>query len=47
MVIRNFNLKSVALTPYKANSELIVDPNTVLPCSIAAKVLQLIARRYP
>jgi len=35
MIIGDFNLESVAVTPYEAYPELIVDPDTVLSFAVA------------
>jgi hypothetical protein len=43
MVVDNFNVESISGAPTEANSPLIVDPDRVLPCSIAFQFLQPIA----
>jgi hypothetical protein len=43
MVIRNFNLEGIAVTPFEADSVLVVDPGAVLPCAITLERFQSIA----
>jgi len=43
MVIRNFNLEGIAITPYEADSVLVVDPDAVLSCAVALERFQAIA----
>jgi hypothetical protein len=45
MVIRDFHVKSVALTPFKTNPPLIVDPNTVLSFPIPSESFQTVTGR--
>jgi len=47
VVVSNFNIRGIAVTPYEADPPLIVDPDTVLPFSIALQHLQPIRWRYP
>ena len=44
MVINDFNVIGVAVAPYKANTPLIVDADTVLSFPVAFKGFQTIAR---
>ena len=44
MVIDDFNVMSVALMPFKANTPPVVDPNAVLPLTISAQGLQPVGR---
>jgi hypothetical protein len=34
MIIGDFSLECVAVTPYEADPILIVDPDTMLPCAV-------------
>ena len=43
MIIGDFHLECVALSPDEADSILIVDPDAVLSCAIALKRFQAIA----
>jgi hypothetical protein len=44
MVIGNFNLEGIAITPCEADSVLVVDPDAVLSCSVTLERFQVIAR---
>ena len=44
MVIGDFNLKCVAVTPNEAYPELIVDPDTMLSFAVALQCFQAISR---
>jgi hypothetical protein len=44
VVVGNFNIERVAAFPTKANPVLIVDANTVLPCTISLQRLQTVCR---
>jgi hypothetical protein len=46
VVIHNLDFEGVAMMPYEANSELIVDSNTALTSSIPAQRFQLIPWRH-
>jgi len=39
MIVRDFNLERIVITPYKTDSILIVNANTVLPLPISAELL--------
>ena len=43
MIIGDFNLECVAVTPYEAYPELIVNPDTVLSFAVAFQWFQAIA----
>jgi hypothetical protein len=43
MIVDNFYLLRVAITPYKTNPPLVVDPDRVLTLPVAVKRVQLIA----
>jgi len=45
VIIDDFHFVTIAVTPNKADSPLIVDPNRVLPLMIASQCLQLISGR--
>ena len=45
MIIDDFHIVAMALTPDKTDSPLIIDPNRVLPFPIASQCFQLISRR--
>jgi hypothetical protein len=45
MIIDDFNFVTVAITPNKTDSPLIVDPSRVLPFTITSQRLQLIPGR--
>jgi hypothetical protein len=45
MIINNFNFPSVAVTPGKADSPLLVDADRVLPFSITPQGFELITWR--
>jgi hypothetical protein len=47
MVIRYLDLIGIAAAPHEAHTELIVDPNAMLPHSVTAQLLQPVARRNP
>jgi hypothetical protein len=40
MIIHDFNVISISIDPFKANPPLIVNPDAVLSCPVAAKLLQ-------
>ena len=44
MIIDDFHIVAMALTPDKTDSPLIIDPNRVLPFPIASQCFQLISR---
>ncbi len=46
MVIDNFNSRRPCICPNKADAILIIDPDAVLPFSVAAQRLQAITRWY-
>ena len=46
MVVHDIDLKGVPVLPAKADSPLVVDPDAVLPASIAAEFLQPVAERH-
>jgi hypothetical protein len=45
MIVDDFHIVTMALTPDKTDSPLIIDPNRVLPFPIASQCFQLISRR--
>ena len=45
VVVNDLNLAGTVTGPLEANTELIIDPNTVLTFSVAAQGLQLIPWR--
>lgn len=45
MVIDDFNLVSVSLSPHKADTPLVIDPNAVLALPVATKRFKPVARR--
>jgi hypothetical protein len=47
MVVCYFNVEGVSVFPEKADSPLIVDPDTVLPPAIAFQSLEPVARWDP
>jgi len=46
MIVHQFNIKSMSVTPMETNAPLAVDPDTELPLSIAFQSLQSICRRH-
>jgi hypothetical protein len=44
MIVDNLNRESVGVNPAKADAPLVVDPNTMLPATVAGEGLQTIAR---
>jgi hypothetical protein len=47
MIIDNLYLKDIAISPFETDAPLLIDPNTVLPRSVAVQLLQAIGRRNP
>ena len=47
VIVDDFNVVRIRAFPSEAHPPLVIDSNTVLPLSIAAKFLQSIARRHP
>ena len=45
MVVNDLDLMRIAVLPSKADAPLIVDPNTVLPSALSAKLLESVSRR--
>jgi hypothetical protein len=45
MVINDLNVPGFAFYPFKTNSPLIVDANTILPRPFAFELLQVVAWR--
>jgi hypothetical protein len=45
MVVRDLDVRSVSVHPSKADTPLIVDPNTHLPCPISFQGFEPIAGR--
>jgi hypothetical protein len=43
MVIGNLNLEGIAITPYEADSVLVVDPDAALSCPVTLERFQSIA----
>jgi hypothetical protein len=46
MIIDNFYIKRITVAPFKTNSPLSVDANTMLAFSLAAQPFQMIAGWY-
>jgi hypothetical protein len=46
VVICDFHIKSIATAPGKADSPLVIDPNTVLPFPIVFELFQAVAGRH-
>jgi hypothetical protein len=44
MVIHDFYIIGIPIDPFKAYPPLIVDPDAVLPCLVAAELLQPVCR---
>ncbi len=42
MVIDNLHFVGFAVAPHEADPPLLIDPNAVLPCSVASKLLKLV-----
>ena len=47
MVVNDLNPFWTSIAPPEADTPLIIDSDTVLPCSITAQMLEPIARRNP
>ena len=47
MVIGDLDIEGIPIDPFETDSPFIVDPDTVLPCTIALKSFQTISGRYP
>ncbi len=47
MIVCYFNVIGIAVFPAKADSPLIVDPDTILPFAIAFQGFEPVARRNP
>jgi hypothetical protein len=45
VIVDDFDIVAMALTPDKTDSSLIIDPNRGLPFPIASQCFQLISRR--
>jgi hypothetical protein len=45
VIVDDFNIMRLAVSPHEANSPLIVDPNAMLTGSISLESLQAVARR--
>lgn len=45
MIVDDFHMVAMAVTPDKTDSPLIIDPNRVLPFPVASQCFQLISRR--
>src|SRR5579872_2429172 len=45
MVVDDFDVMRLAISPNEANSPLVVDPNTMLPGAVALEGLQAVAGR--
>jgi hypothetical protein len=43
MVIGNLNLEGIAITPYEADTVLVVDPDAMLSCTVTLERFQSIA----
>jgi hypothetical protein len=46
MIINNLNILGSIRSPTKADTELVIDPNTPLPLSISLERFKPIARRH-
>jgi hypothetical protein len=46
VIVCDFNLLGISVLPAKAQAELIIDSDTVLPRPISAEALESISRRY-
>jgi hypothetical protein len=46
MVIHNFNIVRISITPGEADAPLVIDSNTVAPRAVAFQPFQLISRRH-
>ncbi len=44
VVVDNFDLVGISVSPFEADSVLLIDANAVLPCSIPTQCLKTIAR---
>lgn len=40
MIVHDFYVISITINPFKTDPPLIVDPDAVLPCPVAAELLQ-------
>ena len=47
MIVNYFNIPGVSGVPPKTYSPLLIDPNAVLPPSLALERFQLVIRRHP
>ena len=47
MVVNDLNLLWTRIGPHEPDPPLVIDPDTVLPCSITFELLQAIPRRKP
>jgi hypothetical protein len=45
VVVDNFHMISIPVPPHEANSPLIIDPNTMLPFSVAMQCFQAVTGR--
>jgi hypothetical protein len=45
MIIHDFYAISISIDPFKAYPPLVIDPDTILPCPVSAKLLQPVCRR--
>jgi hypothetical protein len=46
MVVNDLDLVSVPFLPHEADTPTIIDPNAVLPCTVAQELLESITRWY-
>jgi hypothetical protein len=46
VVVRHFNIVSIAVLPRETNSVLIIDPNTILSLAITLQNLQAVSSQY-
>jgi hypothetical protein len=46
VVVDDFDVKGVIVSPSKADPPLLIDPNTVLPAPIALELLEPLTRRH-
>jgi hypothetical protein len=47
VVVDDFNIKSISIFPAKTDTPLVIDPDTMLPSSVASESFQPIPRGAP
>ena len=45
MVIRDLNIERVTVAPFETDSPLVINSDAVLPCTVAAQLLESVCRR--